>query len=218
MTMSLWNSIPTAWRKGLSSCKTEIEEIDGLLAQSEASGNLAPARELIFAALAVAPTEVSVVILGQDPYPKPGHAIGLAFAVPVDTHPIPGSLRNIFNEVQSDTGRKSTADCSLESWVNQGVLLLNTSLTTEQGVRAAHADWPWQSVVDALLRHVVAVNPDVVAVLWGNQAKQFAGLFGITIESAHPSPLSANRGFLGSKPFSKVNEVLAATQKPVISW
>jgi uracil-DNA glycosylase len=192
-----------------------------LLEKSIQSGNhVVPAIENIFAALAVAPDDVSVVILGQDPYPTPGNAIGLAFAVPTGTQPLPGSLRNIFKEVESDTGKSALAECSLKAWVDQGVLLLNTSLTTETGVRTGHSTWPWDHVIQTLLKHVVEVDPKVATILWGNHAKQFASLFDpeSVVESAHPSPLSASRGFLGSKPFSRVNSILAANQKPVISW
>jgi len=205
----------------LSQCRSDIDEISQLLEKSIQSGNhVVPDIENIFAALAVAPEDVSVVILGQDPYPTPGNAIGLAFAVPTGTQPLPGSLRNIFKEVESDIGKSALAECSLKAWVDQGVLLLNTSLTTESGVRAGHATWPWEQIVQTLLKHVVEVNPKVATILWGNHAKQFASLFDpeSIVESAHPSPLSASRGFLGSKPFSRVNSILAANQKPVISW
>lgn len=221
MTTTLWDAIPPAWQACLSLCKSEVDEISRLLAIAEQSGiRVIPAIENVFTALTVAPSDISVVILGQDPYPNPGHAIGLAFAVPEGAQPLPGSLRNIFKEVESDIGRSSIADCSLKKWIDQGVLLLNTSLTTESGVRAGHATWPWDKIVQTILKHVVELNPKVVAVLWGNHAKQFAQLFDVEsiVASAHPSPLSASRGFLGSKPFSRVNEILAANQKQVINW
>lgn len=205
----------------MSLCRSEVDEISRLLAIAEQSGiRVVPAIENVFAALTIAPSDISVVILGQDPYPNPGHAIGLAFAVPEGTQLLPGSLRNIFKEVESDVGRSSVAGCSLKKWVDQGALLLNTSLTTESGVRAGHVTWPWDKIVQTILKHVVEVNPKVVAVLWGNHAKQFAQLFDVDsiVASAHPSPLSASRGFMGSKPFSRVNEILAANQKQVINW
>ena len=179
-----------------------------------------PSFENIFAALKISPSDVSVVVIGQDPYPTPSHAIGLAFAVPSQTSPLPGSLRNIFKEVATDTGSTSTADASLGAWVAQGVLLLNTSLTTESGIRAAHSSWPWEPVVRAIIAHVVEVNPLVVGLLFGNHAKKFGELFDSNsiVSSAHPSPLSASRGFLGSKPFTRVNEVLTRNGKSVIVW
>lgn len=202
-------------------CRSDIDEVSRLLASAQQSGiHVVPDIENVFAALTLAPRDISVVILGQDPYPNPSHAIGLAFAVPAGTHPLPGSLRNVFREVESDIGRPAVADYSLKNWADQGVLLLNTSLTTESGVRAGHATWPWDKIVQTILKHVVEVNPKVVAALWGNHAKQFAQLFDVEsiVASAHPSPLSASRGFLGSRPFSRVNEILSANQKHVINW
>ncbi len=221
MTTTLWDSVPATWQTCLSQCRAEIDEISQLLEKSNHSGlGVVPTINKIFAALAVAPGDVSVVILGQDPYPTPGHAIGLAFAVSTGTQPLPGSLRNIFREIESDTGQSTTADSSLQTWVDQGVLLLNTSMTTEPGVRAGHTAWPWDKIVQTILKHVVEVNPKVVAALWGNHAKQFGSQFDpeSIVESAHPSPLSATRGFSGSKPFSRVNRILAANKKPVINW
>ena len=179
-----------------------------------------PSFENIFAALKISPSDVSVVVIGQDPYPTPSHAIGLAFAIPSQTKPLPGSLRNIFKEVAADTGSTSTADASLGAWVDQGVLLLNTSLTTESGIRAAHSSWPWEPVVRAIIAHVVEVNPLVVGLLFGNHAKKFRELFdpNSIVSSTHPSPLSASRGFLGSMPFTRVNEILMRNGKSVIVW
>lgn len=221
MASDLWNSIPESWQAGLIQCRTQVAEIDALITKEKASGiEIVPSMDRIFAALALPPSEVSVIVIGQDPYPTSGHAIGLAFAVPSGTKPLPGSLRNVFKEIESDLNRDSEADYSLTGWINQGVLLLNTSLTTQAGVRAAHASWPWGQIVRAILEQVVAVNPMVVGMLWGDHAKQFAELFSSDsiVTSAHPSPLSASRGFLGSKPFSRANKILASNGKPVISW
>lgn len=221
MSPILWDAIPAPWRDCLSDLGSQITQIEQALIQEQlVAGPVVPNLEKVFAALAIDPAEVTVVVIGQDPYPAPNHATGLAFAVPANMQPLPGSLRNIFKEVASDTGNPSSSDCTLASWLNQGVLLLNTSFTTVSGKRAAHSHLPWDEVVQAILRLVVKVNPNVVAVLWGNHAKQFANLFNSEsiVESAHPSPLSANRGFLGSKPFTRVNEILARNEKPVIRW
>jgi uracil-DNA glycosylase len=217
----LWNSIPESWQASLIQCRNQIDEIDALISTEKAAGlEIVPSVDRIFAALVVPPSEVSVVVIGQDPYPTAAHALGMAFAVPSGTKPLPGSLRNIFKEIDSDLGRNSVTDCSLTGWIDQGVLLLNTTLTTQAGVRAAHASWPWDQIVRAILEQVVAVNPKVVGMLWGNHAKQFADLFqsDCIAESAHPSPLSASRGFLGSKPFTRANQILAVNGKSVISW
>lgn len=221
MGETLWRSLPAAWKDGLSDCRVEIERIDTLLNEVEQNGNsLVPNAERIFAALTMHPQDVSVILIGQDPYPSPNQAIGLAFAVPVATSPVPGSLRNIFKEIEADLGTKSDADMTLSTWVDQGVLLLNTSLTTEAGVRGAHSAWPWEAIVRSLISRVVELNPNVVALLWGNHAKAFSDLFNpdSVVESAHPSPLSAHRGFLGSKPFSRANRILQANGKLPIHW
>lgn len=221
MTANLWSLVPAAWQDALSSCRSEIDAIDRELSLSERAGaKVLPSRDLVFASLKVSPRDVSVVILGQDPFPKAEHAIGLAFAVPIDTRPLPGSLRNVFKEVASDTGADSTANCTLSNWTEQGVLLLNTSLTTEEGVRAGHSNLPWRPVIDSILCHALATNPKVVAMMWGNSAKELSSMFdpASVVTSAHPSPLSASRGFLGSKPFTKANEILVANGRSVITW
>ena len=221
MAATLWSSIPASWQGCLASRRSSIDQIDVQLIQCAKDAiEVVPSFENIFAALKISPDDVSVVVIGQDPYPTSSHAIGLAFAVPSQTNPLPGSLRNIFNEVAADTGSISTADASLGTWVEQGVLLLNTSLTTESGIRAAHSSWPWETVIRAIIAHVVEVNPLVVGLLFGNHAKKFGDMFDLNsiVSSAHPSPLSASRGFLGSKPFTRVNEILMRNGKSVIVW
>ena len=221
MAATLWNTIPASWQDCLESCRSEIAQIDQAISESENSGiQVVPTTAEIFAALEISPSDVSVVMIGQDPYPSDGHAIGLAFAVSPDTTPLPGSLRNLFKEIQSDTGKPSTSDASLSSWVNQGVLLLNTSLTTEIGQRGAHASWPWEKVVRTVISQVRKENPKVVGLLLGNHAQSFAGEFSpdSIVEASHPSPLSANRGFFGSKTFTRVNEILLSNNRSVISW
>lgn len=221
MTANLWSSIPAEWQDGLSGIKPELAKIDHLLAQESDSGlRIVPDLDMLFAALSLPPSDVSVVLLGQDPYPTPSHAIGLAFAVPPGTKPIPGSLRNMFKEVATDTGKASATDSSLSRWVDQGVLLLNTSLTTTSGVKAAHVSWPWEQVVRAIIGRSVTANPNVVGLLLGNHAKRFAEQFApeSIVLASHPSPLSANRGFFGSKPFTRVNAILKANRETEIIW
>ena len=130
-----------------------------------------PAWENIFAALTLAPEQVKVVILGQDPYPNADHGIGLAFAVPNETKPLPGSLRNILKEVEADIGRAPRTSPDLAHWVAQGVLLLNTTLTTVHGASNAHAKLPWDRVVAQILNAVIAANPKVVAILGARQRR-----------------------------------------------
>lgn len=177
-----------------------------------------PAR--LFAALELTPPEqVRVVILGQDPYPTPGHANGLAFSVSPET-PLPRSLSNIYKELQEDI-HAIPATGDLSHWARQGVLLLNTSLSVPPGQAGAHAKWGW----DRLARQAVAKAQEhgpLAFLLWGNHAqKALAGLprdRDLLIETAHPSPLSARRGFFGSRPFSRINDWLALRGAPEINW
>jgi uracil-DNA glycosylase len=177
----------------------------------------APAR---FAALALTPPEaVRVVILGQDPYPTPGHAHGLAFSVEPDVRPLPRSLRNIFAEMRDDLGAcPATGD--LRPWARQGVLLLNTCLTVPAGEAGGHARLGWQRLAEEVLAEVS--GRPTAFLLWGGQAQALrahlrAGEH-LVIETAHPSPLSARRGFFGSRPFGRVNAWLGARGEAPIRW
>ena len=221
MSASLWDQVPQPWREPLASVREAVANLDDLISSEIASGfEVVPNYESIFASLEVDPNNVRLVILGQDPYPNIKHAIGLAFATPTDTKPLPGSLRNIFKEIASDAGANSQADESLKSWIAQGVLLLNTALTTRHGQSGAHANWPWSLVTDQILQTVTSNIPKVVALLWGKSAQEYAHLFQpqLAISSAHPSPLTASRGFLGSKPLTKANDLLLAQGGKPIAW
>lgn len=179
-----------------------------------------PGPDRVFAALeGLPPQDVRVVILGQDPYPTPGHANGLAFSVTPGT-PLPRSLANIYREMADDLGDRPH-DGDLSHWAAQGVLLLNTSLSVLPGQAGVHAKWGW----DGLARQAVALaqsHRPVAFILWGAHAQK--ALKGTTrdcdlvIETAHPSPLSARRGFFGSRPFSRVNDWLTARDEPAIDW
>lgn len=174
----------------------------------------------VFAALELTPPEaVRVVLLGQDPYPTPGHANGLAFSVTPDTA-LPRSLKNIYTEMQGDLGA-APGNGDLAHWARQGVLLLNTSLSVLPGQAGAHAKWGWDRLARQAVRRAQAERP-LAFILWGGHAqKALAGLprpQDLVIESAHPSPLSARRGFFGSKPFSRVNDWLVAQGEAPIDW
>lgn len=177
-----------------------------------------PAR--LFAAFAATPPQqVRVVILGQDPYPTPGHANGLAFSVAADLS-LPRSLKNIFTELHDDIGTgPKTGD--LSSWAAQGVLLLNTSLSVLPGQAGAHAKWGWDRLARQAVSDAQRHGP-LAFLLWGAHAqKALAGLprpQDLTIATAHPSPLSARRGFFGSRPFSRINDWLTAQDRPPINW
>ncbi len=182
-----------------------------------------PAPDQIFNAFKLCPFEqVRVVILGQDPYHSPGAAEGLAFSV-AHGKPQP-SLRNIFKEIENDTGSPSSVlpSTSLETWAKQGVLLLNSVLTVEKGLPASHADKGWEEFTDFVIKKISEENDHVVFILWGAYAQRKGSNIDrdkhLVIESPHPSPFSAHRGFFGSKPFSKTNQYLIRHDKDPIEW
>jgi uracil-DNA glycosylase len=185
---------------------------------------VAPAPERVFAALALTPLDaVRAVILGQDPYPTPGHANGLAFSY-VGPPPLPRSLVNIYKERAADLDELAPADGDLTRWARQGVLLLNTALTVREGASKAgsHLSLGWGAVTDAVIATVSRQRPHVVFLLWGNPAQTKRPLIDesrhLVIASAHPSPLSARRGFFGSKPFSRTNAWLEERGEKAIVW
>lgn len=179
-----------------------------------------PPDPLRFAALTLTPPDkASVVILGQDPYPTPGHAMGLSFSVTAETHPLPRSLSNIFKEMSNDLGAcPATGD--LTFWAQQGVVLLNTSLSVPAGLAGGHGGLGWHRLAEDVL---VEVSQQPTAfVLWGAKAQALRGAIRpgahLVIETAHPSPLSARRGFFGSRPFSRINTWLAVQGRDPIDW
>jgi uracil-DNA glycosylase len=181
-----------------------------------------PPAELVFHALQRTPAEnVRVVILGQDPYPTPGHAHGLSFSVPQGVA-IPKSLANIDRELQDDLGIPMPDHGCLEHWADQGVLLLNTVLTVRAHEANSHKGKGWELLTDAIIGYLSQGQRPIVFVLWGKHAQKKRSLISVpphlVIESAHPSPLSAHTGFFGSKPFSAINQMLASWGSPPINW
>jgi len=176
-----------------------------------------PSKDSIFRCLELEPSEVKVVILGQDPYPNPTHAMGLAFSVNSSIKPLPASLNNIFKELDSDLGIKRV-NGDLSDWSSQGVLLLNRSLTVIPNLSDSHSDIGWHKFTEEVIRVVAARG--AIGVLWGKQAQDLGRLFNQLdqFSSPHPSPLSAYRGFFGSKPFSKVNHRLLEKGLTPIKW
>ena len=162
---------------------------------------------------------VKALIVGQDPYPTPGHAVGLSFAVGPESD-IPKSLRNIFTEYQSDLGLPEPGSGDLTPWAQQGVCLLNRTLTVAHGQPASHRGLGWETITDQAIRALAARGTPLVAVLWGRQAQELEPLLGTTpvVASPHPSPLSAYRGFFGSRPFSRVNDLLAGQGAQPVNW
>ena len=202
-----------------SSWTPVVEPLKGVISEvlSRIEGEVtAPSRELIFHALSVDLESIRCVIIGQDPYPTPGNAMGLAFSIPKYVERLPQSLKNIFAELESDIGITQPSHGDLSPWMNSGVLLLNRVLTTRLGESDAHKGVGWQEVTN----HIAAElgRRDVVAILWGRQAQELSHYFRYSIEGVHPSPLSAYRGFFGSKPFSRVNEILTRTGRTPINW
>ena len=184
------------------------------------SARVLPPDHLRFAALdALAPEAVRVVILGQDPYPTAGHGNGLAFSVNRDVQPLPRSLRNIFRELQDDLGA-APPDGDLSGWARQGVLLLNTALSVREGAAGSHGTLGWDRLAREVLDEVS--RRPAAFVLWGRQAQGLRGHIRpgdhLLIESAHPSPLSARRGFFGSRPFGRINAWLVARGEAPIDW
>jgi len=176
-----------------------------------------PEQQSIFRALQIPPDQVKVVIVGQDPYPNAKHAMGLAFSIPAGVAPLPKSLKNIFTELNDDLViERSNGD--LSDWANQGVLLLNRSLTVEPGKSDSHSNLGWQDFTEKIIQ--AAASNGALAILWGNEAQKVSNLFADedVFKSAHPSPLSAYRGFFGSKPFSKVNNRLKEKGLIPIKW
>lgn len=163
---------------------------------------------------------VRVLIVGQDPYPTPGHPIGLSFAVAPDVRPLPKSLRNIYQEYVDDLGHPMPSTGDLTPWTEQGVLLLNRSLTVRPGEPNSHQGKGWEEVTEQAIRALAARHEPMVAILWGNKARGLKPLLGSVpcIESVHPSPLSARNGFFGSRPFSRANEELRQQGTAPVDW
>lgn len=209
----LFDQLHPEWQKELGRHKDLIEKIEIFLQGRD----IAPPFELIFRALAEPIDSTRVVIFGQDPYPTKGHAHGLAFSVETSVSPLPPSLRNIYQELYGDLGIART-DGDLSNWVEQGVMLINRVLSTDAGQSMAHNKIGWQEVTETVAQ--ILGKRDVIAVLWGNTALELRQYFcaASIVSSAHPSPLSAHRGFFGSSPFSKVNLRLQVKGSKGISW
>lgn len=218
--------IEASWKKILQAEfeKPYFEQIVIFLKTEKALGKtIYPPGSLIFTAFDQTPfDEVKVVILGQDPYHGPGQAQGLCFSVPAHVKP-PPSLVNIFKEITSDTGTPMPMNFgNLLSWANQGILLLNSSLTVRSGEAASHAKIGWETFTDAVIKAISDHKNHVVFLLWGKFAQSKQGLIDETkhtvLKAAHPSPLAAHTGFFGCRHFSKTNDALKAAGQTAIDW
>lgn len=193
---------------------------DFLRAEVAAGRGYLPPGDRILRAFSRDPAEVRVLVVGQDPYPTPGHAVGLSFSVAPDVRPLPRSLVNIFREYRTDLGLPDPSCGDLSPWFEGGVLLLNRVLTVGPGAPGSHRGKGWEAVTRSAIEFLARRDRPLVAVLWGRDAQTAAQFLpGVpTITSAHPSPLSADRGFFGSRPFTRANELLVATGAAPVEW
>ena len=209
------------WAEALAPQAENLASLATFLASEHAAGfQTLPEEHNILRAFQYPLERVRVLIVGQDPYPTPGHAIGLAFAADRAVRPLPRSLKNIYRELQDDLGLAPADHGDLSAWSEQGVLLLNRVLTVRAGVSASHARQGWEEFTAHAIRQLAQRGGPLVAILWGNQARTLAPVLpGVPlIESAHPSPLSASRGFFGSRPFSRANDALRQQGGSPIDW
>lgn len=218
--------LDSSWLAALSAefAKPYMQQLEAFLATESAAGkSILPPEDVRFLALETTPlSAVSVVILGQDPYPTSGHAHGLSFSVLPSVKPLPRSLNNIHKEMLSDLDINNKDSGYLLTWAQQGVLLLNTVLTVEEGAAGSHQKKGWETFTDAVIQAINQQAQPVVFILWGAQAQKKSALIDqakhCILKSAHPSPLSANQGFFGSCPFSKTNEFLQNAGRSPIQW
>lgn len=222
--MKLADQVPAAWRERLADefGKLYFRDLSAFLARERREQTVFPSVEQTFQALALVPPDgVRVVLLGQDPYHGEGQAHGLAFSVPVGVKP-PPSLRNIFRELSSDMGTSPPGHGCLTAWAEQGVLLLNAVLTVRAHQANSHKGRGWEQWTDAVIRAVSEGTHPVVFLLWGGAAQKKQELIDTNRHSVltapHPSPLSAHRGFFGSRPFSAANAALVEAGRPPITW
>ena len=220
-TRSLDTLLGSGWAQALAPVEPRIRAVGDFLRAEQAAGRgFLPSGERVFAAFQQPFDAVRVLIVGQDPYPTPGHPIGLCFSVAPGVRPLPKSLVNIFREYRDDLGHPEPSSGDLTPWVSQGVLLLNRSLTVRPGAPASHRGKGWEAVTDGVVDALVARGGPLVAILWGRDAQSLAGRLGSTprLESAHPSPMSADRGFFGSRPFSRANQLLVEQGADPVHW
>ncbi|WP_449283338.1 uracil-DNA glycosylase [Leucobacter sp.] len=213
--------IAADWAEALEPMGDRLAELGRFLNAERAEGQrVLPAGDRILAAFQRPLADVRVLVVGQDPYPTPGHPIGLSFATAPDVRPIPRSLQNIYRELQDDLGIAPAPHGDLTAWADHGVMLLNRVLTVRAGTPASHRGKGWEALTEHAIRALVARGGPLVAILWGNDARSLGPMLGSTprIESPHPSPLSASRGFFGSRPFSRANEALQAQGAAPVEW
>jgi len=215
--------VEPGWATALAPVTDQVAQMGQFLRAEIAAGRgYLPAGPNVLRAFTFPFETVRVLIVGQDPYPTPGHAVGLSFSVAPQVRPLPRSLENIFAEYARDLGYPLPASGDLTPWAQRGVMLLNRVLTVQPGTPASHRGKGWEAVTECAIRALVAREQPMVAILWGRDASTLTPMLAagdcVAIESPHPSPLSASRGFFGSRPFSRANELLAGLGADPIDW
>jgi uracil-DNA glycosylase len=209
------------WAEALAPVEDTVSRMGEFLRGEIAAGRAyLPAGENVLRAFHRPLAQVKVLVVGQDPYPTPGHPVGLSFSVAPDVRPIPRSLQNIYRELMADVGVTAPSNGDLTPWADQGVLMLNRVLTVQPGKSGAHRGKGWESVTEQAIHALVNRGGPLVAILWGRDAQTLKPMLGSTpyVESAHPSPMSADRGFFGSRPFSRVNTLLTNQGATPVDW
>ena len=210
-----------SWLPALDPVSDTIADLGGFLREEVSAGRgYLPSGENVLRAFQLPMDDVRVLIVGQDPYPTPGHAVGLSFSVAPDVRPVPRSLQNIYAELGTDLGLPTPATGDLSPWFDRGVMLLNRVLTVRPGKPASHQGKGWEKVTNQAITALAERGGPLVAILWGRQAQSLAPMLGAVprVESAHPSPLSARAGFFGSRPFSRANALLAEQGATPVDW
>jgi len=215
--------VEDGWAHALEPVGEKVAEMGQFLRAEIAAGRgYLPAGQNVLRAFTFPFDEVRVLIVGQDPYPTPGHAVGLSFSVAAEVRPLPRSLENIFAEYASDLGYPTPSCGDLSPWAKRGVMLLNRVLTVQPGNPASHRGKGWEAVTECAIRALVDRRKPLVAILWGRDASTLKPMLAaeecVAIESPHPSPLSASRGFFGSRPFSRANELLEKMGAEPVDW
>ncbi|MFF4318781.1 uracil-DNA glycosylase [Streptomyces sp. NPDC001568] len=213
--------VEPGWARALEPVAAQVAAMgDFLRAEIAAGRTYLPSGANVLRAFQQPFDEVRVLIVGQDPYPTPGHAMGLSFSVAPDVQPVPPSLDNIFRELHTDLGMPRPANGDLTPWTRQGVLLLNRALTTAPRKTGGHRGKGWEAVTEQAIRALAARGKPLVSVLWGRDARNLRPLLGElpAVESVHPSPMSATNGFFGSRPFSRTNDLLVRQGAQPVDW
>jgi uracil-DNA glycosylase len=221
ITRALTDLVDPSWAVALAPVTAQVAALGAFLrAERQAGRGYLPSGEQVLRAFARPMDDVRVLIVGQDPYPSPGHAVGLAFSVPANVHPIPHSLHNIFQELESDLAVRRPRNGDLSRWADRGVLLLNRVLTVGPSGSGSHRGRGWETVTAQAISALTARGNPLVAILWGREAQTLVTSLGEVpvIMSPHPSPLSARTGFFGSRPFSRANDLVRQQGAEPIDW